>query len=132
MCTLQLAHQRLYFFLAPPAVQLAHESGAQAVFFSQLYDPVSMVRDMEVKSELKAKDIPVHCLGADLLYEPWEVSKGQRAPLGRVLLPAAAATGHPAAAGVPATMRQVLLGKSASQMAASSLCLHSCQATLPS
>jgi cryptochrome 2 len=36
-------------------------------------DPVSLVRDHKVKSELQAVGLSVQSFNADLLYEPWEV-----------------------------------------------------------
>lgn len=39
-----------------------------------LSDPVSLVRDHKVKSELQAVGLSVQSFNADLLYEPWEVS----------------------------------------------------------
>ncbi len=45
----------------------------QALFFNHLYDPISLVRDNEVKAAMLA--LKVHCqsFNSDVLYEPWEV-----------------------------------------------------------
>lgn len=43
------------------------------MFFNHLYDSISMVRDQQVKDDLRANGILVQSFNADLLYEPWEV-----------------------------------------------------------
>lgn len=53
--------------------QLAREMGAGAVVFNHLYDPISMVRDNEVKAGLAAQGIFCQSFNADVLREPWEV-----------------------------------------------------------
>jgi cryptochrome 1 len=58
--------------------ELAQETGAQAVFFNHLYDSISMVRDQQVKDELRAQGVLTSTFNADLLYEPWEVLDEQR------------------------------------------------------
>lgn len=52
---------------------LVLETGAQAVFFNHLYDSISMVRDQQIKDELRCMGVAVHSFNADLLYEPWQV-----------------------------------------------------------
>nr|CAD1836180.1 unnamed protein product [Ananas comosus var. bracteatus] len=47
--------------------------GATKVLFNHLYDPVSLLRDHKVRSQLTALGISVQSFNADLLYEPWEV-----------------------------------------------------------
>uniref|UniRef100_A0A7N0UUS9 Photolyase/cryptochrome alpha/beta domain-containing protein n=1 Tax=Kalanchoe fedtschenkoi TaxID=63787 RepID=A0A7N0UUS9_KALFE len=47
--------------------------GATKVVFNHLYDPVSLVRDHEIKQKLAEVAIPVRSYNGDLLYEPWEV-----------------------------------------------------------
>jgi len=54
-------------------LQAAAECGASAVFFNHLYDPISLVRDHEVKGTLRAAGVAAHTSNGDLLYEPWEV-----------------------------------------------------------
>jgi cryptochrome 1 len=58
--------------------ELVQETGAQAVFFNHLYDSISMVRDQQVKDELRAQGVLVSTFNADLLYEPWEVLDDQQ------------------------------------------------------
>lgn len=52
---------------------------ADAVFFNHLYDPISMVRDNEVKGALHAMGITCTSFTGDVLLEPWELidEKGQ-------------------------------------------------------
>ncbi|KAL9240312.1 hypothetical protein vseg_014548 [Gypsophila vaccaria] len=47
--------------------------GATKVVFNRLYDPVSLVRDHNVKQKLGEHDIIVNSYNGDLLHEPWEV-----------------------------------------------------------
>ncbi|KAJ3682338.1 hypothetical protein LUZ60_014911 [Juncus effusus] len=47
--------------------------GATRVVYNHLYDPVSLVRDHKVKSQLQALGFSVQSFTADLLYEPWEI-----------------------------------------------------------
>lgn len=51
---------------------LAARLGAQAVLFNHLYDPISMVRDNEVKAGLVAAGFYCQSFNADILREPWE------------------------------------------------------------
>jgi hypothetical protein len=61
---------------AAAIASLVRESGAQAVFFNHLYDSISMVRDQQVKDELRSMGVAVHSFNGDLLYEPWQVLDG--------------------------------------------------------
>lgn len=47
--------------------------GATKVVFNHLYDPVSLVRDHNIKQKLVERGISVQSYNGDLLYEPWEV-----------------------------------------------------------
>eukprot|EP00775_Hariotina_reticulata_P005124 gene5124-5364_t len=60
-------------------LQLTEETGAEAVFFNHLHDPISLVRDHLMKQQLTAAGIASRSFNADLLYEPWDVmdSAGQ-------------------------------------------------------
>ncbi|CAA6655270.1 unnamed protein product [Spirodela intermedia] len=48
-------------------------TGSKRVVFNHLYDPVSLVRDHKIKSQLAESGVNVRTFNADLLYEPWEV-----------------------------------------------------------
>lgn len=45
----------------------------QALFFNHLYDPISLVRDNEVKAAMVAMNVLCQSFNGDVLYEPWEV-----------------------------------------------------------
>ncbi|KAJ6819365.1 cryptochrome-1 [Iris pallida] len=47
--------------------------GATRVVYNHLYDPVSLMRDHKVKSQLVDLGIAVQGFNGDLLYDPWEV-----------------------------------------------------------
>ncbi|THU67028.1 hypothetical protein C4D60_Mb05t20350 [Musa balbisiana] len=46
---------------------------ATRLVYNHLYDPVSLVRDHKIKSQLVSLGISVQSFNGDLLYEPWEV-----------------------------------------------------------
>lgn len=46
---------------------------AQALFFNHLYDPISLVRDNEVKAAMCSLGVHCQSFNGDVLYEPWEV-----------------------------------------------------------
>ncbi|XP_039000084.1 cryptochrome-1-like isoform X2 [Hibiscus syriacus] len=54
-------------------------TGATKVIFNHLYDPLSLVRDYNIKEKLAEAGISVQSYNGDLLYEPWEIydEKGQ-------------------------------------------------------
>ncbi|KAJ6828757.1 cryptochrome-1 [Iris pallida] len=54
-------------------LQCIGATGATRVVYNHLYDPVSLVRDHKVKSQLVDLGITVQGFNGDLLYEPWEV-----------------------------------------------------------
>jgi len=60
-----------------PALKVLQEviaqTGAGAVYWSRLYDPVSKARDTAVKSALKANGITAESFAGHLLFEPWTV-----------------------------------------------------------
>lgn len=60
--------------------ELVQDTGAQAVFFNHLYDPISLVRDHEVKQGLANLGVLCKSFNADLLYEPWEVLDDEGQP----------------------------------------------------
>lgn len=50
-----------------------HAVGATKVVYNHLYDPVSLVRDHNIKQRLGELGISVQSHNGDLLFEPWEV-----------------------------------------------------------
>ncbi|QBF32067.1 deoxyribodipyrimidine photo-lyase [Thalassococcus sp. S3] len=49
------------------------ETGADAVYWSRLYDPDAVKRDSKVKAALKDKGIEAKSFGGHLMFEPWTV-----------------------------------------------------------
>ncbi|KAK9843673.1 hypothetical protein WJX81_001963 [Elliptochloris bilobata] len=68
---------RLVYRRAPESrialLQLIEETGAQALFFNHLYDPISLVRDNEIKAAMAAAGVHCRSFNADVLFEPWLV-----------------------------------------------------------
>lgn len=54
-------------------VECINAVGATKVVFNHLYDPVSLLRDHNVKEKLVELGISVESYNGDLLYEPWDV-----------------------------------------------------------
>ncbi|XP_050212873.1 cryptochrome-1 isoform X3 [Mercurialis annua] len=61
-------------------LEVVKSTGATQLFFNQLYDPLSLVRDHRAKEVLTAQGIPVRTFNADLLYEPWDVNDAEGRP----------------------------------------------------
>ncbi|MCL6284256.1 DNA photolyase family protein [Ruegeria sp. 2012CJ41-6] len=63
-----------------PAAQvlrdLLQETGADAVWWSRLYDPQAQARDSAIKSDLKTQGVDARSFAGHLLFEPWSVSTG--------------------------------------------------------
>ncbi|XP_018511055.2 cryptochrome-2 isoform X1 [Brassica rapa] len=55
-------------------------TGATKVVFNHLYDPVSLVRDHNVKEKLMERGISMQGYNGDLLYEPWEINSENGKP----------------------------------------------------
>ena len=53
----------------------------QALFFNHLYDPISLVRDNEVKAAMVELGVACYTFNSDVLYEPWEVLSPAGQPL---------------------------------------------------
>ena len=53
----------------------------QAVFFNHLYDPISLVRDNEVKAAMAGIGVACQSFNSDLLYEPWDILSVTGQPL---------------------------------------------------
>ena len=62
-------------------VELIQETGAQALLFNHLYDPISMVRDNEVKAAMLSMNMYCQSFNSDVLYEPWEILSEHNRPL---------------------------------------------------
>ncbi len=66
--------------------KLVIESGAEAVFWSRLYEPAVIARDERIKTTLKACGLRVESFNSALLAEPWTVATGAGEPY-RVFTP---------------------------------------------
>lgn len=52
---------------------LIRETGADAVYWTRLYDPEAQARDSAIKDKLKAMEIDARSFGGHLMFEPWTV-----------------------------------------------------------
>ncbi|MEO0939861.1 MAG: deoxyribodipyrimidine photo-lyase [Pseudomonadota bacterium] len=52
---------------------LVKETGADAVYWSRLYDPAATARDAKVKAALKEQGVQAKSFGGHLMFEPWTV-----------------------------------------------------------
>ncbi len=66
--------------------RLLGETGAQAVFWNRLYDPVLTRRDATIKAHLRARGIHAESCAGHLIAEPWEIRNGSAQPY-RVFTP---------------------------------------------
>lgn len=53
--------------------QVVAETGADAVVWNRLYDPISKARDTAVKAGLKEAGIDAHSFAGHVMFEPWTV-----------------------------------------------------------
>lgn len=60
--------------------ELAMKHGAAAVCWNRCYEPWRISRDKKVKTLLTEIGIEVHSFNGSLLFEPWEVLKGDSTP----------------------------------------------------
>jgi len=70
----------------PTLNALVRETGAEAVFWSRLYEPASIRRDAEVKRSLREAGLRADSVNAALLVEPWTIATGDEQPY-RVFTP---------------------------------------------
>ncbi len=59
---------------------LIRETGATAAFWNRRYEPIVIVRDTQIKAELRKDNIEVETFNAALLREPWEVQNKSGRP----------------------------------------------------
>ena len=60
--------------------QLIRETGADAVYWNRLYEPVVLARDKNVKAGLRAAGIEAQSFNGNLMYEPWTIRTQQEKP----------------------------------------------------
>ncbi len=66
--------------------QLAEALPISAVYWNRCYEPWRIERDSRIKKQLGTRGIDVESFNASLLWEPWEISKGDGSPY-RVFTP---------------------------------------------
>lgn len=59
---------------------LVKETGASRIHWNRLYEPASIARDSQIKLSLREQGLQVHSHNAALMFEPWEISKGNNEP----------------------------------------------------
>jgi deoxyribodipyrimidine photo-lyase len=60
--------------------QLVRQTGAEAVYWTRLYEPAAIARDRRVKDALRADGLEVKSFNAALLFEPWTLQTGDGGP----------------------------------------------------
>lgn len=65
---------------------LLRETGAEAVFWNRLYEPLIVARDRRIKQTLRAQGVAVRSFQSALLVEPWQMRTGKGEPY-RVFTP---------------------------------------------
>ncbi|WP_343563923.1 cryptochrome/photolyase family protein [Kiloniella sp. b19] len=80
-------HLRLFRGRAEEILQsLVQETGAGRITWTRCYEPWRQQRDREIKATLKKQGTEAISLNGNLLWEPWEISKGDGTPY-RVFTP---------------------------------------------
>ncbi len=67
-------------------LRVAHETGAERVYWNRLYDPAIVARDTRIKVSLREAGLEAGSFNAALLVEPWETRTSQGDPY-RVFTP---------------------------------------------
>ncbi len=61
-------------------LNIAKETGADAVFWNRCYEPTIMQRDASIKATLQQLSIKVQIFNGSLLFEPWDILNKQNKP----------------------------------------------------
>ena len=62
-------------------LEICRDASASVVYFNNVYDPLSLIRDHEVKRQLSSAGIVSRNFNAELLFEPWAVLDDDGSPL---------------------------------------------------
>ena len=62
-------------------LEICREASASVVYFNNVYDPLSLIRDHEVKRQLSSAGVVSRNFNAELLFEPWGVLNDDGSPL---------------------------------------------------
>ena len=79
ICELSANHNG-NFDAAIRLIEAAKETGADAVYWSRLYDPEAIERDARVKAALQENGIDAQSFAGHLIHEPWEIETQQGGP----------------------------------------------------
>ena len=60
--------------------ELCAKGAVDAVYWNRRYEPNSIALDKQIKGMLQQAGVPVHSFNASLLFEPWQVLKGDGQP----------------------------------------------------
>ena len=60
--------------------RLQTESQAEALYFSNLYEPILQARDARVQAAFEKRGLTVKRFNANLLFEPWQIQTGGGTP----------------------------------------------------
>ncbi|MFZ9362472.1 MAG: cryptochrome/photolyase family protein [Arenimonas sp.] len=60
--------------------RLQAESQAEALYFSNVYEPMLQARDAGVQTAFEKRGVPVKRFNANLLFEPWQIQTGGGTP----------------------------------------------------
>jgi deoxyribodipyrimidine photo-lyase len=75
----QSLHGKLLLAAGDPItilLKLVQQYAVQAVYWNRCYEPWRIKRDKAIKQQLQAAGIEVHSFNGSLLWEPWEIKKG--------------------------------------------------------
>ncbi|HEY9784347.1 MAG TPA: deoxyribodipyrimidine photo-lyase [Candidatus Obscuribacterales bacterium] len=60
--------------------EIIHDTGAAAVFWNRHYEPLSIVKERNLKGALAAIGMDVQTFAGNLLYEPWQILSSKCEP----------------------------------------------------
>jgi deoxyribodipyrimidine photo-lyase len=66
--------------------RICKDTGADAVYWNRVYEPLPVGRDRDVKQALRAQGLTVESLKGSLLFEPWQLLRDDGSPY-RVFTP---------------------------------------------
>ncbi|WP_075883326.1 cryptochrome/photolyase family protein [Candidatus Protochlamydia sp. W-9] len=61
-------------------LEIAHETGADTIYWNRRYEPMLIQDDAKIKTELQKQGIKAHSFNGNLLFEPWTIANKQGKP----------------------------------------------------